>query len=278
MLKLIYMNTVENNKKVALVTGAYGGIGLAVSKALIKNGYDVIGLDIEEREKVDNLHFYKIDITNEKSIIHAFRKIEKQYSEIDTIIHLAGIYDLNSLIEMDEEDFEKIFDINVFGVYRVNKVFIPLLKKKGKIVITTSELAPLDPLPFTGIYGITKATLDKYAYSLRMELQLLDYQVVVLRPGAIKTGLLNVSTTKLEKFTNETNLYKYNATKFKEVVDSVEAKSITPEKLADFLCKIINKKKPKYVYSINRNPFLRLLNILPKRTQNWIIKKILETK
>ena len=272
------MNTVENNKKVALVTGAYGGIGLAVSKALIKNGYDVIGLDIEEREKVDNLHFYKIDITNEKSIIHAFRKIEKQYSEIDTIIHLAGIYDLNSLIEMDEEDFEKIFDINVFGVYRVNKVFIPLLKKKGKIVITTSELAPLDPLPFTGIYGITKATLDKYAYSLRMELQLLDYQVVVLRPGAIKTGLLNVSTTKLEKFTNETNLYKYNATKFKEVVDSVEAKSITPEKLADFLCKIINKKKPKYVYSINRNPFLRLLNILPKRTQNWIIKKILETK
>ena len=49
---------------------------------------------------------------------------------------------------------------------------MPLLKKGSKIIITTSELAPLDPVPFTGSYAVTKGALDKYAYSLRMELQL----------------------------------------------------------------------------------------------------------
>ena len=79
---------------------------------------------------------------------------------------MAGIYDLNSLIEMKEEDFVRIFDINVFSIYRINKTFAPLLKEKGKVIIVSSELAPLDPLPFTGIYGITKSTVEKYAYYL----------------------------------------------------------------------------------------------------------------
>ena len=80
---------------------------------------------------------------------------------------------LIALVEMSEERFSRIFDINLFGLYRLNKEFLPLLKKGSKIVITSSELAPLDPLPFTGIYAITKAAVEKYAYSLRMEMNLL---------------------------------------------------------------------------------------------------------
>ena len=64
-----------------------------------------------------------------------------------------------------------------------------MLKNGSKILITTSELAPLDPLPFTGIYAVTKGALDKYAYSLRMELQLLGMRVSVLRAGAVDTGI-----------------------------------------------------------------------------------------
>ena len=142
----------------------------------------------------------------------------------------------------------------------------------------SSELAPLDPLPFTGIYAITKSTVEKYAYSLRMELQLLDKQVIVIRPGAVNTSLLDVSTTKLDKFTNETELYKYNAKKFKEIVDEVEARKVSTDKIASLTYKILNKKKPKYVYKINRNKLLLLLNILPQRMQNYIIKRILLSK
>jgi short-subunit dehydrogenase len=183
---------------------------------------------------------------------------------------------LDSLIEIEEKNLKKIFDVNFFGVCLVNKIFIKLLKKGGKILITTSELAPLDPLPFTGIYAITKGALDKYAYSLRMELQLLDISVSVLRAGAVGTEMLGVSTTALEKFCAKTTTYSCNANRFKKVVDNVEAKHIPPTKIAKKTYKILNKKNPKFAYSINRNPLLRLLNAFPKRFQFWIIKKILK--
>jgi len=177
---------------------------------------------------------------------------------------------------MNEEEFIRIFDINVFSLYRVNKIFLPLLDKGGKIFMISSELAPLDPLPFTGIYGISKSLVEKYAYSLRMELQLLDYKVIVIRPGAIDTGLLNVSQDKLDKFVKQTEHYKTNSTRFKKIVDSVENKKIAPSKIANLIYKVSNKKRPKYVYKINRNKLLILLSILPKRTQNYIIRKILQ--
>ena len=261
--------------KNVLITGASGGMGLATARLLISQGYNVYGLDINEVQEFEHFHFYKTDITNEQSIINSFNKIQQNIDGLDAIIHFAGIYDLNSLIEMPEEDFKRIFDINVFGAYRINKIFLPLLNKGGKIVITTSELATLDPLPFTGIYAITKSALDKYAYSLRMEVQVLDYKVVVVRAGAVSTGLIDVSTEKLDKFTKTTTHYEYNAKRFKDIVNKVEAKTIKPEKIAILINKILNKKNPRYAYSINRNKGLVLLNLLPQRLQNKIIKRII---
>ena len=144
--------------------------------------------------------------------------------------------------EIDEEKFLRAFDVNVFGAYRINKYFLPLLKN-GRIVIVTSELAPLEPLPFTGIYAVTKSTLDKYAYSLRMELQLLGIKVSVLRPGAVETKLLEDSTTELDKFCESTQLYSCNAERFKRIVDSVEARSVKPEKIDKKMLKIISAKR-----------------------------------
>lgn len=265
--------------KYIVLTGVSGGMGLATAKKLVANGYYVFGLDIKQpEEEIQNLEFFKTNLRDESNIEHVFKKISKTGIQLDAIISMAGIYDMNSLIEMSEEDFIKIFDINVFSIYRLNKVFVPLLKENGKVIMISSELAPLDPLPFTGIYAITKATVEKYAFSLRMELQLLNRQVVVIRPGAVKTGMINASNVRIEKFTNSTTNYKWNAEKFKKIIDSVETKNIPAEKIGKLVYKILSKKKPKYVYKINRNPLLLLMHLLPKRTQNWAIKKILLSK
>jgi len=265
--------------KNVVLTGATGGMGLATAKKLCQEGYHVFGLDINEPKEIfDNFTFIKTNLREQESIFNAFNKIKEETKEIDAIVSMAGIYDLNSLIEMSEEDFIRIFDINVFAVYRLNKTFVPILKDGGKVIIISSELAPLDPLPFTGIYGITKSTIEKYAYSLRMELQLLNKQVVVVRPGAVNTSLLDVSTTRIEDFSKNTENYKYNAGKFKQITESVESRKIAPEKVGELVNKILNKKKPKYVYKINRNPLLLILNSLPQKWQNKIIKKILLSK
>ena len=123
--------------------------------------------------------------------------ISAETEKLDAILHFAGIYNLDSLIEIGEDEFVKIFNINLFGVYRINKAFVPMLDRGGRVAITSSELAPLDPLPFTGLYAVTKSAVEKYADSLRMELNLHGISVSVIRPGAVNTGMLGASTAAL---------------------------------------------------------------------------------
>ncbi len=262
--------------KYALITGAYGGMGKATLRAMTAAGYFVFALDKKVEEGEENVLPIEYDATDLASVQRAYEKVCQHTDQLSVVLHFAGIYTLNSLVEYSEENFVRAFEINVFGVYRINKTFLPLLKEGSKIIITTSELAPLDPLPFTGLYAITKSTLDKYAYSLRMELQLLGIFVAVLRPGAVDTGLLDVSTQALDAFCQNTELYSCNAERFKKVVDGVEARKVSPEKVGKLAVKIAKKRKPRYVYTLNRNPLLVLLSILPKRLQTWIIKRILK--
>lgn len=263
--------------KYVLVTGAYGGMGYKTVKHLVSNGYTVFALDKNVKDAEDNVIPIVADVTDVESIKKALEIVKSFTSELFSIIHFAGVYMLDSLVEIGEEEFERIFKINVFGVYYVNKIFLPLLTRGSKIIITTSELAPLGPLPFTGLYAVTKSALDKYSYSLRMELQLLDIFVSVIRAGAVSTGMLGISTKALDKFCEKTTNYKCNAERFKKIVNNVEAKNISTDKIAKKVAKILDKKKPRFVYKINRNKLLLLLNILPSRIQFWIIKKILKT-
>lgn len=262
--------------KYAIVTGAYGGMGYKTVKALAENGFTVFALDKKVRDAEENILPIQTDLTDIESIQSAFERVRAVTEELFAIVHFAGIYTLNSLVEISGEEFEKAFKINAFGAFYINKIFLPLLKNGSKIVMTTSELAPLDPLPFTGLYAVTKSTLDKYAYSLRMELQLLGISVSVLRAGAVATDMLGVSTAALDRFCEKTENYHCNAARFRKIVNGVEAKSVPPEKIAVKTLKILQKKKPKFVYAINRNKLLLLLNALPKRMQFWVIKKILK--
>lgn len=264
--------------KNVLVTGAFGGMGRATVSALLSKGYRVFALDKKIGDAEDNLIPIEVDITSEESVMAAASRVAELTDRLDAIIHFAGIYMLDSLVEMDSASFRRIFEINLFGAYLINRAFLPLLDKGSRILITTSELAPLDPLPFTGIYAVTKGALDKYAYSLRMELQLLGISVSVLRAGAVNTGMLGASTDALDRFCNETKIYTCNAERFKRIVGSVEARHITTGALAALAVKIIEKKHPRFAYSINRNPLLLLLNAMPKRLQLFAIRQILKGK
>ena len=253
--------------KYVLVTGAYGGMGRKTAELFKNQGFCVFALDNNVGNQEENIIPLCADITDEDSVKSAFQKVKEVTDELYAIVHVAG---------MPNDGFEKIFKVNLLGAFLVNKTFLPLLKNGSRIIITTSELAPLDPLPFTGIYAVTKSALDKYAYSLRMELQLLGIKVSVIRAGAVETGMLGVSTDSLDRFCQNTKLYSCNAKRFKSIVDRVEARSIPPEKLALKAYNISQKNNPNVAYSINRNQLLLLLNALPKRLQLWIIGKILK--
>lgn len=241
-------------------------------------GYTVWGIDCSNTPSVDGVHMLHADLTSEAALQAAFETVAAQTDTLHGIVHMAGFYNLDSLLEISEADFTGIFDVNLFGAYRVNRIFLPLLKKDSRIVIVSSELAPLDPLPFTGIYAITKTALEHYAYSLRMELHLHNIHVSLIRPGAVQTGMLGASTRALEQFVQKTKRYPYHAQRFRNIVDRVEARNIPPEKIAQRAHKALCARHPRYVYNINRNPLLRLLNLLPQRLQVALISMVLKTK
>ncbi len=262
--------------KYVLVTGAFGGMGKATVDLLAEAGYFVFALDKKAGEAKENVLPIETDITDGESVRAAVSKVQAVTDELYAVVHFAGIYVLNSFLEISDEAFCKAFEVNLFGAFRINKAFAPFLKKGGRILITTSELAPLDPPPFTGLYAVTKSALDKYAYSLRMEVQLLGVSVSVLRAGAVATDMLGVSTTALDDFCAKTKTYSYNAKRFKSIVEKVEARKVSPQRVAKKVLKILGAKRPKHVYTLNRNPLLLLLNALPARLQTWIIRKILQ--
>lgn len=262
--------------KKVVVTGGASGMGRAVVELLSKNDYFVYSLDINEGEKLENVKQIKTDVTSMESVQNAYEVVLKETDTLDAVINFAGIIMMESLVEMSEEDFVKIFNVNVFGAFRVNKVFLPLvLKNKGKIIITTSELAGTKILPFNAIYSITKKALDNYAEGLRLELGLLGVPVVTIRPGAVKTELLNKSTSAMEKLVSNTVLYKENTTKFKKIVDSQQSGTIPASKIAELVLKILRRKKTKFVYTKNANFKLKLLRVVPKTMLFKFLKVLL---
>ncbi len=262
--------------KYVLVTGAYGGMGRAMVDLLARQGVCVFALDCHIGNASETVIPLQADITSAESVEAAFHAVAAHTQQLDAIVHFAGVYMLDSLAEMTEDAFSRIMDITLRGAFLINNTFLPLLSRGSRIVITTSELAPLDPLPFTGIYAVSKAALDKYAYALCMELQLHGIAVSVLRAGAVQTDMLGVSTTALDRFCRETTRYSCNAARFKRIVERVEARCIPPRKIAEKVARILKKSRPAFAYSINRNPLLLFFNLLPKRLQLFCIRMILK--
>ena len=262
--------------KSVLITGAFSGIGKATKDYFVNNNYLVVAIDKNRQEDEKNVINLRCDITNIYDILAVKKYLLDNNIELDAIINIAGIHKMASFIESDYNDFKSVIDVNLLGTINVNKTLYPTLKKDGRIIIVTSEVASLDPMPFNGLYNVSKTALDCYAQSLRQELNLLNQKVITIRPGAIKTPLSDNSLVDIEKLSNETTLYKKQANKFLTISKKFMGTPLKAEKLAKLIYKATIKKHPKYIYNIHRNLGLVLLNILPKRLQCLIIKILLK--
>ena len=264
--------------KYIVITGGASGMGRATAEHLAENGYHVFSCDIKKNEvEKDNITQLQVDVTSIESVKKAFEIVSAQTDKLDGVINFAGIVMMNSLIEISEEDFIRIFNINLFGAFRVNKTFFPLVQNGGgKIIITTSELASNKILPFNAIYAISKKSLDAYAQGLTLELGLLGVPVVTLRPGAVETPIIKDSNREMEELNANTTLYKNTITKFKHIVDKEQGGAISPAKISKLVLKILNKKSPKHIYKKNNSVKLKLLNFVPTKMQLKIFKAILK--
>lgn len=261
--------------KNALVTGVSSGIGMALADKLISSGVTVYGIDVAETEAKEGLIFFKCDITDKAAIDSVKERLVSERVVFDAIINVAGVHMMASLVEGDYLRMKRLIDINLCGVMLVNRTFHSQLSSDGRILIVTSEVAGMAPLPFNGLYTVSKTALDSYAQALRQELNLIGQKVITVRPGAIETPLARESIGATESLAATTKLYTKGACRFGSIAKKFMGKPISPEKLARFITKILFKNRPRPTYSMHKNPGLVLLGMLPIKLQCFIIKMLL---
>lgn len=263
--------------KYVLLSGASGGLGQACKKYLLNKGYFVIGVDIiKDEEVIDNFISIKCDLTNDNDIAALYEQIKTITNHLDAIINLVGIFKFQSLIEGNEEDFRKCFEINFFSIYKINKKMFDLLDETSRIINMSSEEAIYSPQPFVGYYSITKCTLDMYNDVLRRECNYLNIKVIKIVAGSFKTKLLTKVEEEYQSLVKNSKLFVTPLTKLRHLMDNELNKNHSPDKLAKLIIKILRKKKPHIVYKINKSFALRFLNILPNKLQDkiyvWLTK------
>lgn len=258
-----------------LITGAASGIGAAVARKFSAEGYSVIGIDVKPSADEQFTDFYVADITSEEDMSGVRAALEEKGVKLDAILNIAGIHRMASLVEDDFATLESVVRVNLIGTMLVNRVLHSLLAPRGRILIVTSEVAGIDPLPFNGIYSVSKNALDSYAQALRQELNLIGQRVITVRPGAIETPLQEGSISATEALAGRTELYKSQAYKFSRIAKAFMGKPMKPEALAAMIYKATTAKHPRVIYNKHRSPGLILLGLLPKSWQCAIIKLLL---
>lgn len=262
-----------------LITGASGSLGREAAAAFARAGWRVYAADRAEPPKpIPGAEYFFCDVTSDESVRRAAGYLESKGSRLDCVLHMAGLYTMDSFIEIPPETLEKMLAVNLMGVYRVNRAVLPLLNKNGRVIITASELALLDPLPFNGIYSMTKRALEAYAHSLALELDLIGVRVVTLCPGAYGDGMTKGALRAMDRMRDSTRLYPEVTERFRRIVMRETGAAKPPEALAKRILRIARKRRPRFKYRMNNSIKLRLFSALPMGAQAFFLRLLLKKR
>lgn len=184
------------NQKAVLITGASSGIGRATAEKLAAEGYFVYAgarkaADIDELNEIDGIMGVRLDVTVQKDIDDAVTLVESEGRGLWGIVNNAGINIIDPLIEADESDLDFLFDVNVYGVFRITKAFAPLvIEAKGRIVNISSISGVLSGgLPGYGMYTMSKHAVEAYTDQLAFEMARLGVKVSAVEPGNYRSNI-----------------------------------------------------------------------------------------
>lgn len=187
------------SKKI-LITGASGGFGKLTTLALLKKGYTVVatmrGVASKNKAVAAELttagaHVVEIDVTDETSVTQGIATAIKVADGLDVVINNAGIGVLGIQENFTPEDWQTLFNINVFGVQRVNRAILPHFRAENAgLLIHISSLLGRIALPFYGPYNASKWALEAMAENYRAELSGFGVDVCIVEPGGYPTSFM----------------------------------------------------------------------------------------
>lgn len=258
-------------QKVAIITGASHGIGLAIANRLADSGWKVYGISRKEFLN-DKFKSYQSDINDHQKIEKIFREIFEKEGHIDALINNAGFGIAGAIEETEFQNIEKIVSTNLSAQIKSCKMIIPYLRQsKGKI-INISSVAGMIPLPFQACYSATKAGVEVFSRALAMEVEPFGIKVTAILPGDTKTNFTNARV--VDK--TEHSAYEERVDKSIGRMAKDEQNGKSPEVLAKVVEKVLNKKNPplrKTIGGLSKFEIF-LTRICSTKLVNFIVKKL----
>jgi len=268
--------------KTVFITGTSSGIGLATAKYFHQKGWQVAATmrspeKVSELKKLSNVKTYRLDVTENVSIDRAFQEALRDFGGIDVLVNNAGYGTVGIFEAADQEQIEKQFDTNLFGVMNLTRKFLPHFRAQGSgTIINVSSVGGRITFPLYSVYHSTKWAVEGFSESLQYEVRPFNIKVKIVEPGAIKTDFYNRSQNLFRK-EGLTDYESYQA-KALNKMQNIGEKAPGPEIVAKKIFKAANDNSSRMRYPVGSGaPILLFLRrILPNRLFFTIVRMVVE--
>jgi short-subunit dehydrogenase len=256
-------------KKVVLITGAANGIGKATALAFAQKGYITYATDKDTTQMQEleaaGCKIKHIDVTIDSLMMSAIKDIENETGGIDILVNNAG-YGQNGVIEeLPIDAIRRQFEVNVFGLLRMTQLVLPKMRERqsGRI-INIGSVGGEFTTPGASAYHASKWALESFNDGLRGELRQFGIEVVLIKPGGVRTNFMNTANKMYPKPMDKSPYLDFREKFNKQSNDIFDPNKKTygilvPDQVAKVIVEAAGKKKPKTRYRVGM-----LAKITPK--------------
>ncbi|HEY4306338.1 MAG TPA: SDR family NAD(P)-dependent oxidoreductase [Gemmatimonadaceae bacterium] len=180
--------------RAVLVTGASSGIGRKITEQLASHGFFVYAgarspKDLEDLGKIAGVQAVRLDVTSAADISAAVETVRKGGRGLYGVVNNAGVVVAGPLVELEEKELDYIFNVNIYGPYRITKAFAPMLIDAKGRVVNISSLNGIVASPMIGAYSMSKHAIEAFGDGLAAEMRPLGVRVSLIEPGNYGTEI-----------------------------------------------------------------------------------------
>ena len=185
------------NQKVVLITGASSGIGRAAAELLAAHGFTVFGTSRTPTQDRRSYTWLPLDVRSDDSVQAAVQSLLAQAGRIDLLVNNAGYVQFGAIEESSIADAQAQLDTNLFGVIRMLKAVLPVMRKQGSgRIINISSIVGHVAAPYGGLYATSKFALEGLSEALSEEVRPFGVSVSLVEPSYVNTPLVSQPPTK----------------------------------------------------------------------------------
>jgi len=270
--------------KSVVITGSSSGIGRAAAIYFAQQGWNVAAtMRSPEKEtalrELKNVKLYVLDVTDTASVERALKQIQQDFQNIDVVVNNAGFGADGVFESMTDEFIEKQFNTNVFGLMRVTREAVKIMRtQKAGTIVQIASVGGRVAFPLYSIYHGTKWAVEGFTESLQYEVAPFNIKLKLIEPGAIKTEFYGRSRAFVKP--DYTTEYDAFVKQCEAVSMDAGDKGASPEAVAKTIFKAANDSSTKMRYPIAypANVLLPLKRLLPERLFFWAVRSSYKIK